>query len=267
LKTFSRGIKKMGLFKSSFKRLRKLLKRRERNAPLQTSRNYGSYAVVLLNPAYEHITNHMRMWTNGLKTPKGLSRQQSLSGSAVNRNAVLLALQNMASPKRIEIFCGHGVKGALLGPPQTTGPIIKVGGSNHSPIYDAQLLKAINNTGSAKAGSAALFAFCCSAGAEFGKKFCSFKDNTFLGYSEELPIETENDQCLNALKKIFQTISAEIIEAGEVLPEHEQRLKSLYHEAYLYFFQGEGRHNKRARYMWLALNEHRRFVCRYGGSL
>lgn len=255
----------MGRLKRAAKSLANLFRGRRKGRKVKPSRNYNKHALVLLNPVYEDpVTPHMKGWLNGLRIPQGLGNQQSLSGPTVNRAAVLAALRDASKLKRIEVFCGHGVAEALLGPPQINEPIIKVGAGRHSPVYDAQVLKAIYDQ-TVKTEPAALFAFCCSAGAEFGKEFCSFKDNSFLGYSEELPIETANDQCINALKEIFQTITAEIIEAGEVLPQHEQRLKNMYHEAYLYFFSGEGRRNNRASYMWLALNEHRRFVCRFGG--
>lgn len=132
---------------------------------------------------------------------KGTAEEQS-------ELAAFLVSDKLEDSRTVEIFCGHGIVNALLGPPRQAG-------RKHHPYYDLDMISSFPSS---------MFAFCCYSAKIFGLEYCSSQDKFFLGFTEKIPLPLD---VASEIKSIFQEVAEDIVKTGKITQDHETQFRNL----------------------------------------
>ena len=238
-------------------RLKPRALRSETNALLEPQRpDKASLKVMLWSPEYDEATGIMGKWLDRMPVPVGV-RTYCAIGKDVTRGRFEETLAEADGMPHVQIFAGHGSPNALLGPIYDQCNRVVVDECEFAALYDDE---------SPRDGPAALFAFCCKSAQKLGPLFASSEGNSFLGYTENIGYDLDNEECQDVWKKIVYLITADIIKEGQITKRHNDVLLSLYDDAISYFRDGPGKGNDRDLETIIMLMKHKKFLKRIGGT-
>jgi len=165
-------------------------------------------------------------------------------------NATYLIAEQGQLPEggRLEIFCGHGIEGALLGPHVPGTPEIIRNDTSHSELYTKEMIPV---------GNAALLAICCSSASVLGAQFIYHPQNSFLGFRSFIPFYFGDADFMDKFQEILKATVINVLVSERLNIAHKNQMYDVYTRVIRYFKFGEGKSHKKNFEYALLFADHR----------
>jgi hypothetical protein len=212
--------------------------------------------VVLIGFAYDEVTTQTARWLKNIKIQKtSVTTVVEVGDINTARQALNELLNEEPATNRVEIFCGHGDFDSLLGPPDNTSSDKHLSSVRHSIFYDTRKLEEAYDIRQehGRPVQISMFAFCCRSAREFGRKFSSYRNRSFLGFNDDLPL---HDDMWDALSDLHAKITQSITRAGRIDEQLERGVLRMYDEA-IDSYTSQRRQSRHPFLMKLYLEEHK----------